>query len=72
MTVNVHGIKGKGKQKELELLFDIEKPDIVMVMGTESHLTDEYPDLIFLEDYLVWRKDWNVNGGGYLWLTKMT
>ncbi len=62
MTVNVQGIKGKGKQKELELLFDIEKPDIVM--GTESHLTDEYPDSIYPEDYLVWRKDRNGNVWG--------
>jgi hypothetical protein len=62
MTVNCQVLKGKGKQKELELLFHNEKPDVVM--GTESWLSQDYQDTVFPDDYLVWRRDRNDRGGG--------
>ncbi len=63
LNINVQGIKGKEKQKLLELIAKEHNPDIIF--GTESHLDPSYGDSeVFPDGYLVKRNDRDRHGGG--------
>ena len=63
MNINSNGAKGPSKQAAFLATLDIHKPDIVL--GCESKLCNSMFSYEFIpQNYTIFHKDRNVNGGG--------
>ena len=63
MIIICNGVKGSSKQAAFLATLDIDKPDVVL--GCESKLCNFMCSYEFFpNNYTIFRKDRNVNGGG--------
>ena len=62
MQLNCNGLKARTKRQDFSAIVEDQKPDIII--GCESKLDSSIPTYsVFPDDYSVFRKDRNANGG---------